>query len=214
MGNRALYHIIEDGQSSYFYAHMGANALSPLLRLTQAKALQGQLPEQPSIANIFAHLDYGGQYQNPRLMDADMFCEPLDENAVSSYQTSYSKRSELEMRVTLDLDSNSCLLEYNPNCPWYRTMGDFSIPLTNGLNNVGKLLEYADGKDIHDFGMLLSVYHRSTGLDSLLEQSRGTMRMEEYLNSPKAEEDRQRYFRLYGHQEGLGEEDNEEMEEL
>lgn len=67
MGNRAIYILIENGERTYFYSHMGANALSPLLQLTQAKELQIKLSEFHSLAHIFEHLDYKGQYQNPRL---------------------------------------------------------------------------------------------------------------------------------------------------
>lgn len=85
MGNRAIYTIIENGENNYFYAHMGANALSPHLWLAQAKELQGALPEQ-TIVHIYEHLDYDRQYQNPRLADTDMFCERLDPIAISEYQ--------------------------------------------------------------------------------------------------------------------------------
>lgn len=74
MGNRAIYNIIENGKSHYFYTYVGANALSPLLRLSQAKEIQKQLPDKPSIAHIFEYLDYDGEYINPRKSDADMFC--------------------------------------------------------------------------------------------------------------------------------------------
>ncbi|MEG2013986.1 MAG: hypothetical protein RR063_12450, partial [Anaerovoracaceae bacterium] len=105
-GNRAIYIIAENGENNYFYSHMGANALSPLLRLAQAKELQKALPESQSIAHIFEHLDYDGQYQPQRLEDADMFCERIDPITLSEYQKSYTQKSLLEMRITLDLDSN------------------------------------------------------------------------------------------------------------
>lgn len=216
MGNRAIYIIAENGEKSYFYSHMGANALSPLLRLAQAKELQGALPESQSIAHIFEHLDYDGQYQPQRLEDADMFCERIDPITLSEYQKSYTQKSLLEMRITLDLDSNDCLMEYNPNCPWYRTMSSLSIPLDVGLDNVEKLLAHAEKKGIDDFGKLLTVYNHSTSIAELMEKSRSSMQFEEHLNSPQAQEDRERYWRLFGNQSVQGEEtaeDGEEMEE-
>ncbi|GLC79387.1 hypothetical protein [Lacrimispora brassicae] len=144
MGNRAIYTLIERGESNYFYSHMGANALSPLLRLTQAKELQTKLSESHSLAYIFEHLDYDGQYQNPRLMDADMFCERIEPISIPEYEQSYAQRGELEMKITIDLDENDCLLEYNPNCPWYCTMGSFSIDLDAGVENVRRLLAHAE----------------------------------------------------------------------
>jgi hypothetical protein len=210
MGNRAIYILIENGEWTYFYSHMGANALSPLLRLTQAKELQIKLSEFHSLAHIFEHLDYKGQYQNPRLMDADMFCERTEPISIPEYEQSYAQRGELEMKITLDLDENDCLLEYNPNCPWYRTMGSFSINLDAGVENVRRLLAHAEEHSIIDFGRLLTIYHRSTGLEEKLESARGYMRLEEYLDSPQVEEDRGRYREIVDRQAEL---DEEEMEE-
>jgi hypothetical protein len=44
----------------------------------------------------------------------------------------YEKSGELEMRITLDLDHNNCLLEYNRNCPWYAAMANYTPLLTQG----------------------------------------------------------------------------------
>ncbi len=82
-----------------------------------------------------------------------------------------------------------------------------------GLDNVKKLLAHAEERGITDFGRLLAIYHRSTGLEDKLEYARGTMRFEEHLNSPQAQEDRERYWRMFGHPKELDEETAEEMEE-
>lgn len=50
MGSRVILVLKEKDESSYFFAYHGANALSPLLRLYQAKELQSVMPEHPSIA--------------------------------------------------------------------------------------------------------------------------------------------------------------------
>ncbi len=81
------------------------------------------------------------------------------------------------------------------------------------MANVQKLLAHAEQRGITDFGRLLTIYHRSTGLEDKLESARGYMRFEEYLESPQAQEDRERYRRLLDHQEELDEETDEEMEE-
>lgn len=117
------------------------------------------------------------------------------------------------MRITLDLDHDSCLLEYNRNCPWYQSMDSLSIPISTGLENVRRLMAYADEKEIYDFNRLIAIYQQGTGIEALLEKSRGDMRLTEYLNSPQAQEDRERYRRLLDHQEDFDEESAEEMEE-
>ena len=89
-------------------------------------------------------------------------------------------------------------------------MGVYSIDLDVGIDNVQKLLAHAGERGISDFGRLLAIYNNSTGLAEKLDAARDSMRVEEYLNSPQAQEDRERYWRLSGQQEDL---DSEEMEE-
>jgi len=213
MGNRAIFLLHEQGESYYFTAHHGANALSPLLRLTQAKQLQEQLPPPRSIAHIFEHLDYDGKYQPERLQDSDMFFQAISLPEMKVCLNDFQNRSNFEMQFIIDLDRSDFQMTYNPNCPWYRTMGSFSIDLDVGLDNVRKLLAHAEERGISDFGRLLTIYQRSTGLEDKLESARGYMRFEEYLDSPQAQEDRERYRRMFGHQEELDEETAEEMEE-
>ena len=210
MGNRAVFLLHEQGENYYFTAHHGANALSPLLRLTQAKQLQEQLPQSQSIAHIFEHLDYDGKYQPERLQDSDMFFQAISLPEMKVCLSDFQNRSNFEMRFIIDLDRNDFQMTYNPNCPWYRTMGSFTIDLEVGIDNVKKLLAHAEERNIKDFGRLLTIYENSTGLADKLESARGYMRFEEYLNSPQAEEDRRRYRELIDRQ---AEPDEEEMEE-
>ena len=213
MGNRAIYIIRESGENNFFSVYHGANALSPLLRMFQVQKLQEVSTRLESVSHIFEHLDYDGAYQNPRLDDADMFCKRIPPAEMPEYNKAYAERSEFEMRMIIDLDQNCFMMEYNPNCPWYRTMGSFSIDLDVGLDNVQKLLAHAEEQGITDFGRLIAIYQRSTGLEDKLEAARGYMRFEEYLDSPQAQKDRERYWRMFGHLEELDEETAEEMEE-
>lgn len=89
-------------------------------------------------------------------------------------------------------------------------MGAFSIDLDVGLENVENLLAHAEKQGITDFGRLISIYHNSTGLTEKLDEARDNMALEEYLNSPQAQEDRERCWRLFGQPADI---DDEEMEE-
>jgi len=217
MGQRAIYVITEDGKNNSFFAFWGANALSPLLRLLQAKEIQEQLPERQSIAHIFEHLDYGGVYVNPRHDNpADMFCDPIadvdlsDRHNISGRHNVFGNSSEIEMLVRLDLDGNNCLLEYNRNCPWYTSMNNYIIPIDTGLRIVEKLLMIAEEQGIDSFGQLLYVYNKATGIDKALENARASQRLDEYLNSDEVKADRERFLSMYG---SPGEpEDENEME--
>lgn len=199
MGNRAIYVITENGENNSFYVHYGANALSPLLRLLQAQELQGQLPEKQSIAHIFERLDYGGVYVNPRHDNpADMFCDPIADVDISGRRNVFGNSSEIEMLVRLDLDGNNCLMEYNRNCPWYAAMDSHSIPIDVGLRNVEKLLSIAEENGIDEFGQLLYIYNKATGLGKALEKARASERLDEYLNSDEAKADREQFTAMYG----------------
>lgn len=210
MGNRAVYCLKEAGKETHFYAHYGANSLSPLLRLWQAMEIQKQLPGNPALAHIFGHLDYDGGYQEGRLPDGDMFFARIEPGEVGAYEDAYAKGKQLEMWITLDVEENQCILEYNPNCPWYHAMGSYSIDIDKGLENVRRLLEYGEKNGITDFNELLAVYHNSTGLTEKLEDARASMRLSEYLDSPQAEEQRHRYREMLEQEEP--ESGQEEME--
>lgn len=88
MGNRAVYCLVEDGSPTYFYAHYGANALSPFLRLSQALEAQKGLPEK-TISEILGNLDYDGVYQRKRLDDADMFFRNIGGEEAKEYRKRY-----------------------------------------------------------------------------------------------------------------------------
>lgn len=209
MGQRAIYVITEDGKNNSFFAFWGANALSPLLRLLQAKEIQEQLPERQSIAHIFEYLDYGGVYVNPRHDNpADMFCDPIADVDISGRHNVFGNSSEIEMLVRLDLDGNNCLMEYNRGCPWYAAMDSHSIPIDVGLRNVEKLLSIAEENGIDEFGQLLYIYNKATGLDKALENARGSGRLDEYLQSDEAKADREGIITMYGGQD-KPDEDNE-----
>lgn len=190
MGQRAIYNLVENGKNNYFNAHYGATSLSPLLRLLQTKDIQQQMVEPTLLSHILEHLDYEAQYQNPRLDDANMFCNRIDEIDISKHIDWFNKGSDIEMRITMNLDDNSCLMEYNRNCPWYRTMGSYSIPLDLGLQNVEKLLHHAEEKGIENFGALFTIYQNSIGIADAIANSRASTHLDTYMKSPEAEEHR------------------------
>ena len=212
MGNRAVYCLVEDGSQAYFYAHYGANALSPFLRLSQALKAQKELPEKQTVAEVLGNLDYNGVYQGKRLDNADMFFQNIEPEEAGEYRKNYYSSGILEMWVTLDLDQNCCTLEYNPICPCYCTMGTYSVDLDTGLKNVRRLLEYGREQGITDFYKLLAIYQNSMGLGERLEDSRGSMRLQALLKSPWAAETQQNYQAMLQRQESA-EEGQEEMEE-
>ncbi|MFI3238917.1 MAG: hypothetical protein R3Y47_12975 [Lachnospiraceae bacterium] len=194
MGQRAMYTLYENGENHYYYSHWGANALSPLMKLLQAQAISDE--KDLPINHIFEHLDYDAGYQNPRLDDGDMFFSKMDILEANEMMKRFRTNSDIEMLVTLDLDSNECMLDYNPNCPWFNGMGKYTISIEDGLDNVSKLIEYAERKGINSFGEVLQVYNQATGMEQELANARTNEIIENYAQSHQAEEQRNRLYEM------------------
>ncbi len=190
MGQRALYTLYENGEASYFYSHWGANALTPLYRLSQA--MEWQTENNKSIAHILEHLGDDGEYKFPLDSNSYMVFEKLDVLEANKMLSDYFSGSDLEMHITLDLDCNECLLDYNRNCPWFAAMDNYSIPIDVGLKNVELLAEYATKHGIEKFGEIEELYNQGTGIAEALENSRAVQKLNEYANSPEAREERLR----------------------
>lgn len=183
MSSKAIYHITEKDRETWLFAHYGANALSPLLRLAQAQEIAEQMPDAPGIGHIFAHLSYDGKYMFPRLPDEDMFCAVIPADKLAEYNRLFRRTMEIDMRITLDIPQNKCLLEFNYNAPSFRLMDNYSIPIDVGLDNVVKLCKAAEEQGITDFGRLCSLYYRATGLEAALDGARANNEVEQLYTS-------------------------------
>lgn len=180
MGNRAIYTIVEEGKSEHFYAHNGANALSPVMRLQQAMEIQAEIPN--TISHIFQHLSRAGEYQNPPLDSADMFCYsvPFDPN-----ESRVGKG--IEMYITINLDEKKYVLDFNEHYPMYISMGSYEIPLEVGLDSLNKVFDYANQEGIQDFYEVLKLYNDGTGISNAMEHSKQNQKEQDFLDSPEAE---------------------------
>ncbi len=205
MGYPAIYSVIEQGKTEHFYSHYGGNALSPMLRLQQAMEIQEQL--NLPITHILEHLSNDGTYKDAILDPSTMFCDP------TSYDPKEPRKgSGIEMYITLDLDQQSYTLDFNEEYSCYISMGKYEIPIEYGLETLHKTLEFAEKNGIEDFYSLLSLYNNSTGISEAMDQSRGNFEVQEMLDSPEAEEQRERLRQLTEEKEEL-QEHPEQMED-
>ena len=170
MSQQALYCIIEQGREQWFHAQWGANELSPLMRLQQAYELQAQIPEHPGITNIFEHLTRYGEYKDPPAPPEELFCTPIIDFLVDEYQKNYEADKEIEMRVTLDLDNNTCRIEYNRKV--FPLLEDHTLPIDEGLKNVKLLFASAEEKGLFGFSEVYDLYLKVTGLDEAYRRNR------------------------------------------
>ncbi len=201
MGNRAIYTLVEQGETSHFYSHWGANALSPIFRLQQAREIQEQI--QKPIAHIFEHLSRKGEYVSPRLPNAEMFCDSIGFDKNEPRQG-----SDIEMFITLDLDKKMCELDFNECYKPYKTMGIYNIPLDVMDKALKISLDYAEKNYLTEFSELVKIFNKCTKLDVAIEESRVNAEAEDYLNSPEAKEQQNQL------KEMTGEENQEEGQEV
>lgn len=186
MGQRAIYTIVEQGESSHFYAHWGANNLSPMFRLKQAEEIQAQI-NQP-ITHIIEHLSRNGGYENPPLDRADMFC-----HGIGFDESEPRKGSGIELFVTINLDTEQYTLDYNEH---YWSLGKYEIPIQVGMDNLQATLDYAQESEISDFYEMLDYYDFNTGMSIVMEESQVNRELDDLLQSSEADEMKQNYRRL------------------
>lgn len=186
MSSRAVYTLIENGKTKHYDAYYGANAFSPILRLTQAREIQEENKE--SIGKIFDSLTHDGEYHNPPKDNVDTYFKPLVGDP-----TSYRKGCCVEMFITLDLDKKSYILDFNENYHYYETMGKYELPLELVTQKFKEVMAHGEKHELHTFGELLNIFNKVMGLSKEFERSRGDFRFKETLNSPESEQMRHYY---------------------
>ncbi len=203
MGNRAIYTIIEKGKEEHFYSHWGATPMSPMLRLQQALEIQEEIKEP--IRHIFSHLSREGVYENPRLIESDMFCDAI------AYEPNQPRAgSDVEMYITLNLDEQTYVLDFNEKYPAYISMGKYEIPIEAGLKSLQKVLDYAEKENISGFYEVAKIYNDQTGMTQAMEESRANGGVQKILDSPESEASRQRLRQMTGENSKKMEENTEE----
>lgn len=115
MGSRALYQITENGLTTSYYSHWGANILTPPWRLLQAEELIAQEHPNMTVSEMFKHVGYKGRYTTAGDGDTDnrpVFEEINPKDAKRMYKDLCSGY-DIEAYIKLNLDSNS--FEYHEN---------------------------------------------------------------------------------------------------
>jgi len=119
MGHRGIYKVIESGRHAAYYTHWGAaSPFSIFNRISMVQELQVEKHRDKSLIDIFAHIGDDGEY-HAESEYGEMF-ELLTVRGRRRYDYSFAHHGELEMRVTLNFDTDTALLEHNPHYSFYK----------------------------------------------------------------------------------------------
>ena len=166
MGHRGIYKVIENGKRAAYYTHWGAaSPFSIFNRISMVQELREEKHRDKSLIDIFAHIGDDGEYHEHSAY-GKMF-EPLTVRGRRKYDYSFAHYGELEMRVTLNFDTDTALLEHNPRYGHYRYVGNFFIPISHGLHNLNTVAAYAEKTGMTDVVEIANIYHRNSGMEEV-----------------------------------------------
>ena len=144
MGHPGIYKVVADGESASYYTHWGAaSAFSVFRRLQCAIDLKNGECVDKNITDIFEHLGVDGSYAQAASR-ANLMFERLSLRAKRRYDMDFETSGYLEMRITLNMGTNTAFIEHNPLYTSYRYVGNFFIPIDQGLHNLNAVFDYAE----------------------------------------------------------------------
>jgi hypothetical protein len=177
MGHRGIYKVIENGRHAAYYTHWGAaSPFSIFNRISMVQELQAEKHRDKSLIDIFAHIGDDGEY-HAESEYGEMF-ELLTVRGRRRYDYSFAHHGELEMRVTLNFDTDTALLEHNPHYSFYKFAGNFFIPISHGLHNLDAVEAYAKRAGIDDIFKIANTYHLHSGMDEVYQSARSMWNFE------------------------------------
>jgi hypothetical protein len=182
VGHRGILKVTENNKTTGYYTHWGAGTVfSGFYRLKNAFDIkENQYPEK-SISEIFGHLSYNGEYLETEDVTELVF-EPLTPEETESEDKDFNTHGMLEMRVTLNLDENHALVEYNRF--YHPGMGSFTIPIDHALHNVNLTISYAEERGITDFFEAAKIFEKGSGVYDLLLQSAQVKELNREIQEP------------------------------
>lgn len=170
MGHRGLYRIMENGMTTYFYSHWGAGSVfSALYRLQNALDIKEEQYPEKSIANILAHLGYDGSYIEDGSETCNLFMEILSKKEARLSNRDFIERSYLEVRITLNIDTNTALFEFNKQ--YHKNLGNYYLPINEGLHNIKLTIDYAERNGIEEYSEIVKYFEENSGIGDILESA-------------------------------------------
>ena len=114
MGSRALYEVTENGITTSYYSHWGANILTPPWRLMQAEELaQQEQCSNMTISEVLKHVGYNGDYVADIESGSNLVLEEISKVSADCMRKDLCNGYDIEAYIKLDIDSNK--FEYHEN---------------------------------------------------------------------------------------------------
>jgi hypothetical protein len=172
VGHSGIYRVIAEGQKASYYTHWGAASVFSVFRRLQCAIVlkEGEYADK-NMTDIFEHLGVDASYTETADR-ADLMFERLSLRAKRLYEKDFDNDSYLEMRITLNLDTNTAFIEHNPRYGSYKYVGNFYIPIDHGLYNLNSVLNFAEKTGLDDIWKIASVFERHTGLTHFYNKAR------------------------------------------
>ena len=173
MGHRGIYKVTADGERASYYTHWGAASVFSVFRRLQCAVdlKQGEYPAK-NMADIFEHLGVDGNYIQQADSRSDLMFERLSLRAKRLYDMDFENNGYLEMRITLNMDTNTAFIEHNPRYGSYKYVGNFYIPIDQGLYNLNAVLDYAEKANLDDIMKIAATFERHTWLSRFYDEAR------------------------------------------
>lgn len=184
MGHRGVYRVIADGKQAAYYTHWGAASIFSVFRRLQCAVdlKEGEYADK-NMTDIFAHLGVDGNYTETD-DSSDLMFERISLRVRRRYDMDFENCGDLEMRITLNFDTNTAFIEHNPLRRIYKYVGNFYIPIDQGLHNLNAVLDYAEKINLNDISKIATIFERRTGLTQFYEEARALLdTKEEQKNS-------------------------------
>lgn len=167
MGHSGIYKLIESGRRAAYYTHWGAaSPFSIFSRLQWALDLKEGEHADKSLIDIMSHMGDDGEYHFD-LSDYIPMFELLSNRERRNHERDFESNGYLEMRVTLNMDTDTAFLEHNPRYSHYKYVGNYYIPISQGLDNLNAVRQYAERAGIEDVRDIADAFHRHTGMDEV-----------------------------------------------
>lgn len=142
MGSRAIYTIIENGETHHFYSQWAANEYTPFAVIHTADNLKNELLRKLTTAQLMPMIKYNHYFDYEAGFDGYRIFDRLDRKQAETMLSGFGNSAAVNMHITLDIDNDRTCFEYNRQC-YHQLPADFSVSITDGLHCLEQVMEEA-----------------------------------------------------------------------
>ena len=140
MGSRAIYSIIENGETHHFYSQWAANVYTPFAVIHTAGNLKNELSRKLTTAQLMPLIKYNHYFDYEAGFDGYKIFDRLDKKQAEIMLSDFGNSAAVNAHITLDIDNDRADFKYNRMC-YHSLPADFSVSIANGLHCLEQMLE-------------------------------------------------------------------------